>query len=55
MVVMRRWPLILNQHKSQKRNALDEDLEFWHGVSEMTLDAMGNNSEDDVYAQLLED
>jgi hypothetical protein len=31
----------------------DDDSEFWSEASQMSLDAVWNNSEDDVYAQLL--
>jgi hypothetical protein len=32
----------------------DDDSEFWSEASQMSLDAVWNNSEDDVYAQLLQ-
>jgi hypothetical protein len=31
----------------------DEDAEFWPGASHCSLDAVWENSEDDVYGQLL--
>ena len=31
----------------------DEDRDFWLGVSQFALDAVWNNPEDDVYAELL--
>ena len=31
----------------------DDETEFWHRASEASLDAIWNNPEDDVYAQLL--
>jgi hypothetical protein len=33
---------------------LVEEPEFWLGASESALDAVWDNSEDDVYAELLE-
>jgi hypothetical protein len=30
----------------------DDETEFWHQASQPSLDAMWNNAEDDVYAQL---
>ena len=32
----------------------DEDAEFWREASESALDAVWDNTEDDVYAKLLE-
>lgn len=32
----------------------DEDAQFWLGVSQASMDAIWDNTEDDVYAQLLE-
>jgi len=31
-----------------------DDEEFWASVSQVALDAIWNNSEDDIYAQLLD-
>jgi predicted DNA-binding antitoxin AbrB/MazE fold protein len=31
----------------------DDDLDFWWSASEEVIDAIWNNSEDDVYAELL--
>jgi hypothetical protein len=31
----------------------DEETQFWLGVSQSTLDAIWDNEEDDVYAELL--
>ena len=31
----------------------DEEAEFWLQASQTSLDTVGNNTEDDVYAQLL--
>ncbi len=33
----------------------DEDSLFWMGVSQVSLDRIWDNTEDDVYAQLLEE
>jgi predicted DNA-binding antitoxin AbrB/MazE fold protein len=33
----------------------DEETEFWLGASQTSLDTIWANSEDDVYAQLLEE
>lgn len=32
---------------------IEEDTQFWARVSHVALDAIWNNSEDDVYAKLL--
>jgi hypothetical protein len=32
----------------------DDESQFWLGVSQVALDAIWDNPEDDVYAQLLE-
>lgn len=32
----------------------DDDAAFWMRASESSLDAIWNNSQDDIYAQLLE-
>ncbi len=32
----------------------DDDAAFWRGVSQPSLDAVWDNEEDDVYAQLLQ-
>ncbi len=32
----------------------DDETEFWLGTSQVSLDAVWNNDEDDVYAQLLQ-
>jgi hypothetical protein len=32
----------------------DEESQFWMGASQSALDAVWNNPQDDVYAQLLE-
>jgi len=32
----------------------DSDTEFWSQASQPTLDAVWDNSEDDIYAQLLD-
>ncbi|MDP9315388.1 MAG: hypothetical protein M3R24_31755 [Chloroflexota bacterium] len=32
----------------------DDEQDFWLGASQTSLDAIWNNPEDDVYAQLLE-
>ncbi len=31
----------------------DEDMRFWQAASQTALDAVWNNEEDDVYAELL--
>jgi hypothetical protein len=33
---------------------LTDDLNFWPGASESSLDSIWDNAEDDVYAELLE-
>ncbi|MGW8258351.1 MAG: hypothetical protein ACWGMZ_12765 [Thermoguttaceae bacterium] len=33
---------------------IDEEAEFWNAAAEQSLKAVWDNSEDDVYAQLLE-
>jgi hypothetical protein len=33
---------------------LDDDAEFWLKMSQITLDRIWDNAEDDVYAELLE-
>lgn len=33
----------------------DEEAEFWFGASQASLDVIWANSEDDVYARLLEE
>ncbi|WP_169704315.1 hypothetical protein [Candidatus Kuenenia stuttgartiensis] len=33
----------------------DTDLQFWLKTSQISLDAIWNNSEDDVYAELLKE
>ncbi|MBI3119237.1 MAG: hypothetical protein HYZ00_11155 [Candidatus Hydrogenedentes bacterium] len=33
----------------------DEDKQFWTQASQSTLDAVWDNAEDDVYAQLLQE
>jgi len=33
---------------------LTDDLNFWLGASESSLDSVWDNAEDDVYAELLE-
>jgi len=32
----------------------DDEAEFWLQVSKVSLDAVWNNTEDDIYAELLE-
>ena len=32
----------------------DEEAQFWQGATQMSLDAIWDNTEDDVYAELLE-
>ena len=32
----------------------EDDQQFWQGVNEVSLDAIWNNPEDDIYAQLLQ-
>lgn len=32
----------------------DEEAQFWLGATQMSLDAIWDNTEDDVYAELLE-
>ena len=32
----------------------DEEVQFWQGATQMSLDAIWDNTEDDVYAELLE-
>jgi hypothetical protein len=32
----------------------DDEAEFWNDTSKVSLDAVWDNTEDDVYAQLLE-
>jgi hypothetical protein len=32
----------------------DDEAEFWQGASQMSLSAVWDNDEDDVYAQLLQ-
>jgi hypothetical protein len=32
----------------------DEEARFWQGAAQMSLDAVWDNAEDDVYAELLE-
>ena len=32
----------------------EDESEFWHSTSRVSLDAVWDNTEDDVYAQLLE-
>ncbi|HEY0739420.1 MAG TPA: hypothetical protein VGD69_31140 [Herpetosiphonaceae bacterium] len=32
----------------------DDEQDFWIGASQASLDAVWNNSEDDIYAQLLQ-
>ena len=31
----------------------EDDQQFWQGVNQVSLDAIWNNPEDDIYAQLL--
>ena len=31
----------------------EDDRQFWQGVNQVSLDAIWNNPEDDIYAQLL--
>ena len=33
----------------------DSEVEFWHDASLQSLDKVWDNSEDDIYAELLED
>ena len=33
----------------------DEETEFWNGASQKSLDQVWDNSEDDIYAELLEE
>ncbi len=32
----------------------DDDVQFWQNISQVSLDAIWNNDEDDVYAELLQ-
>ena len=34
---------------------IEEDAQFWANVSQVAFDAIWNNPEDDVYAQLLQE
>ncbi len=33
----------------------DDEAEFWHNVSQRSLNKVWDNSEDDIYAELLEE
>lgn len=33
----------------------DNEAEFWHNISQGSLDRVWENSEDDIYAELLEE
>ena len=33
----------------------DNEAEFWHDASQQSLDKVWDNSEDDIYAELLEE
>jgi hypothetical protein len=38
---------------SVEKNSSEEETEFWLQASQVSLDSIWNNDEDDVYAQLL--
>lgn len=53
-----RIELLENMHLPEGARVLvtflpDDDTAFWLGVSQSALDAIWNNEEDDVYAELL--
>ena len=33
----------------------DDDTRFWQNISQLSLDAIWNNDEDDIYAELLQE